>query len=58
MHPLVRQIIIPKHLADVFLYIPPPESTKSRSKVVKTARVATSEEVKQKIKEKEQKKKN
>jgi len=58
LHPLVRQNIIPKHLADVFFYTPPLEKTKSQSSVVKTARVVSSEEVKQEIREKEQKKKN
>ena len=51
LHPLVRQNIIPKHLADVFFYTPPLERTKSQSRVVKTAHVVSSEEVKQEIRE-------
>ena len=57
LHPLVRQGLVPKKLADVFVYSPPPETKKSMSKAVKHARIVTSEEVKQEIVEKELKKK-
>ena len=46
LHPLVKQGIIPKRLAEVFTYTPPPNKTKSKSKIVKAARIVTSEEVK------------
>ncbi len=56
LHPLVRQGVIPKHLAEVFVYTPPPAMTKSKSRVVKFARIITSEEVKNEIREIERKK--
>ena len=46
LHPLVKQDVIPKHLANAFVYTPPPNKSKSKSKVVKSARIITSEEVK------------
>ena len=46
LHSLVRQGLVPKKLADVFVYSPPPETKRSMSKVVKHARIVTSEEVK------------
>ena len=49
LHPLVKQGVIPKKLAEVFVYTPPPNKTKSQSKVVKKARIVTSEEVKKEI---------
>ena len=58
LHPLVKQGVIPKKLAEVFVYTPPPNKTKSKSKVVKEARIVTSEEVKREIGEIEKRKKN
>ena len=53
LHPLVKQKLIPKRLADVFVYTPPPNKSKTKSKVVKKARFVTSEEVKTEILEME-----
>ena len=58
LHPLVKQGIIPKHLADAFMYTPPPQKTKLRSKVVQYARIATSAEVKAEVVEKENRNRN
>ena len=57
LHPLVRQGIVPKHLADCFNYTPPPTKTKTKSKVVQKGRVITSEEVKAEVRAIEEKKK-
>ena len=56
LHPLVRQGLVPKKLADVFVYSPPPETKRSMWKVVKHARIVTSKKVKQGIIAKELKK--
>jgi hypothetical protein len=56
LHPLVRQGVIPKHLAAVFTYTPPPEKTKTKSKIVTLARIITSDAVKQEIKDVEERK--
>ena len=58
LHPLVKQGIIPKRLAEVFTYTPPPNKTKSKSKIVKAARIVTSEEVKKDIAEVESRKRS
>ena len=57
LHPLVKQGVIPKRIAEVFTYTPPPEKTKTKSKIVKTARIITSEEVRAEVMAVEQKKK-
>ena len=49
LYPLIKQGIIPKHLAQVFTYTPPPSKPKSQCKVVKKACVITSEPVKAEI---------
>ena len=51
-HPLV----IPKKLAEAFVYTPPPEKPKTKSKVVQHARIITSEEVQAEVKLVEEKK--
>ena len=51
-HPLV----IPKKLAEAFVYTPPPEKPKTKSKVVQHARIITSEEVRAEVKLVEEKK--
>lgn len=56
LHPLVRQGVIPKRLAEIFTYTPPPDKTKTKSKIVTKARIITSEEVKQEIREVEERK--
>ena len=56
LHPLVRQGVIPKNIAEAFTYTPPPKKPKTKSKVVKYARVITSEEVRCEVAEVERKK--
>ena len=58
IHPLVKNGMVPKHLAEVMLYTPPPEIPKTQSKVVKSARVITSEAVRTEIEAKEEKRRN
>ena len=53
-YPLVKQGAIPKHLAGVFVYTPPPQKKKSKSKIVKYARIVTSDEVIKDVKEAEE----
>ena len=48
--------MIPKRIAEVFAYTPPPKKTKTKSKVIKTARIITSEEVRAEVAETEKKK--
>ena len=43
LHPLIKQGNIPKHLAQVFTYTPPPSKPKSQCKVVKKACITTSD---------------
>ena len=57
LHPLVRNRMISKKLAAAFVYTPPPEKTKTKSKIVKTARIITSDEVRKEVEETERKKK-
>lgn len=56
LHPLVRQGVIPKAVAAAFVYTPPPEKTKSKSKLVKNARIVTSESVRAEVAETEKRK--
>ena len=56
MNPLVKQGVIPKRLTEVFVSIPPPKKTKSKTKVVKTAKIITSEEVRAEVEEIDQRK--
>ena len=57
VHPLVRQGVIPKDLADVFVHQTPAGKSKSRTKVVKNARVITSEKVREEVRLVEERKK-
>ena len=57
VHPLVRQGVIPKDLADVFVHQTPAGKSKSRAKVVKNARVITSEKVREEVRLVEERKK-
>ena len=57
LHHLVKQGIIPKHLAQVFTYTPLPSKPKSQCKVVKKGCVITSELVKAVIQSVENKQK-
>ena len=56
LHPLVKQGVVPKHIAGCFTYTPPPKKSKTKSKVVKTARIITSEEVKAEVRAVEERK--
>ena len=56
IHPLVKQGVIPKELAPVFTYIPPPTRTKTKSKLVQKARIVTSQEVKAEVRAVEERK--
>ena len=56
LHPLVKQGVVPKRLAEIFTYTPPPKKSRSRSKVVKHARIVTSDDVVAEIKAVEQRK--
>jgi hypothetical protein len=49
LHPLVNNKLVPKHLAEALIYTPPPDKSKSKSKVVEKARLITSEKVKEEI---------
>ena len=57
LHPLVKQSIISKHLAQVFTCTLPPSKPKSQCKLVKKALVITSESVKVEIQSVENKRK-
>ena len=57
LHPLVKQGCIPKKLANVFTYCPPPETSRCRVKTVECACIVTSEEIRKEEKETEARKK-
>ena len=54
LHPLVKQGCTPKKLADVFAYSISPGKSRSRVKTVECARIITSEEIRQEVKETEE----
>ena len=56
LHPLVKQGCIPKKLADVFTYSVAPGKARSRVKTVECARIITSEEIRQEVRETEERK--
>ena len=56
LHPLVKSKLVPKKLADVFVYNAPPDKTKSRVKTVEKARIITSDEVRNEVLESEKRK--
>ena len=56
LHPLVRSGAIPKNIASAFVYTPPPEKTKTKSKIVKKGRIITSDEVRKECEMTEKKK--
>ena len=56
LHPLVRHGHIPLNVAAAFTYTPPPMKTKSKSKIVRHARVITSDAVRAEVAETEKKK--
>ena len=51
LNPLLKQGVIPKNISYVFTYTPPPTKTRTKLKIVKNARIVTSEEVRSEVEE-------